>query len=102
MNIDFERSGGFTAIPQRLKVDTTNLEPEARENLEGLVAQAHFFDLPAKIPASGGGSDRFQYKLTIEDGQRQNHVESGEASLPAELQPLVQQLVLLARTNRIA
>ncbi len=100
MIIDFERSGGFTAIPLRLQVDTNTLSPDVRQNLEGLVAQAHFFELPAKIPSQAGGADRFQYKLAIQDDRRRNTVESGEASLPADLQPLVQQLSQIARTNR--
>ncbi len=100
MIIDFERSGGFAAIPLRLKVDTSTLEPDARQNLEGLVTQAHFFDLPAKAPAAPGGADRFQYKLTIQDGALHNSVEGSEAALPANLQPLIQQLSLMARTRR--
>ena len=100
MIIDFERSGGFAAIPLRLKIDTSTLAPDARKNLEGLVAQAHFFELPAKIPSQAGGADRFQYKLAIQDDRRLNSIEGGEASLPTDLQPLVTQLNQMARTSR--
>ena len=100
MIIEYERSGGFTAIPMHLSVDSSALEPAARENLEGLVARAHFFDLNAKIPVVAGGADRFHYKVTIQDDNRNNTVECGETNLPPELQPLIQQLNLIARTNR--
>jgi hypothetical protein len=100
MQIEFERSGGFTAIPLRLKLDTSSLEPGVQKTLESLVHQAKFFELPARLPTPGGGADHFQYKLSIQDNQRQNTVETGESSVPPDMQPLIQQLVMQARTSR--
>lgn len=100
MNIRFERSGGFTAIPVRLVVDTSQLDPAAGQTLVKLVEQSQFHSLPEKIPTPTGGADQFHYRLTVEDGGRSHTVETGDAGAPGSLQPLLQQLTLMARSSR--
>jgi hypothetical protein len=100
MIIRFERTGGFTAIPLRVVIDTTALEPGEHQNLRGLLDATGFFKLPARVPTPAAGKDRFTYKLTVENTQGSHTVEVGDAGLPETLQPLIQHLETLARTQR--
>jgi hypothetical protein len=100
MIIRFERTGGFTAIPLRLNIDVDQLAPDEHQNLRGLVENSGFFNLPVKLAAAGSGTDRFHYKLTVEESDHVHTVEAGDASLPEDLQPLIQHLTQLARSSR--
>ncbi len=100
MIIRFERTGGFTAMPLRLEIDTDVLEPTELQNLRGLVEHSGFFNLPVRLAAPNSGADRFHYKVTVEEIDRSHTVESGDAGLPEDLQPLIQHLTLLARSTR--
>ena len=100
MNIRFERSGGFTAIPMHLVVDTSRLDPAAGQALVKLVEQSQFYSLQDKIQSPSGAADQYDYRLTIEDGGRSHTVETGDVGAPATLQALLQQLTLMARLSR--
>jgi len=98
MKIQLERSGGFTGIAQRSSIDTDLLDAEEQKNLLEMVETAHFFDLPARIPASNVGADRFSYKLTITDKGRSHTIEFNEVNTPEDLSPLINRVTLLARS----
>lgn len=100
MIIRVERSGGFTGIPLRAVIDTRKLENEESRTLTKLLESAGFFNLPQSIQAKGGGADRFQYKLTVEEETRVHTVEVGETAGPAALQQLIQHVSSLARKMR--
>lgn len=92
MNIHFERSGGFAGLRATQDVDSTDLSPQERSELDRLVEAAHFFDLPADVRAAKPGADRFQYKLTMKDGSREHTVGIDEAATPESLRPLLRWL----------
>lgn len=100
MRIYYERSGGFAGLRQEITLDSQSIDAEEAGELQKLVEQAGFFDLPARITAPGTGADQFQYRITVESGPRRHTVEAGEASIPAALQPLLDRLAALARTKR--
>jgi hypothetical protein len=100
MIIHLERTGGFTGIPLRAVIDSATLDPAESRDLLALVESAGFFALPAQVRAPQPGPDRFQYVLTIEDTQRSHTVEIDETVIPAQLEPLLQQVTLLARKTR--
>ncbi len=101
MQIDFERSGGFTGIPLTVSVDTDTLSANEAYELKELVTVSNFFSQPAKItPSTAGGADQFSYKLTVKENRRQHTVETNEASAPAMLRPLLQRLTKMARSAR--
>lgn len=100
MILTFERTGGFTAIPLQLKLDTEELDIQERTLLHSQVAEADFFNLPDRGPTSEGGYDRFTFKLTVQTDQQNHTIEYGDASIPEPLQPLIDQLSLMARTRR--
>lgn len=89
MKIELERSGGFTGIPLRRSISSDNLPASEQTKLAGLVHASGFFDLPAEIPNSQPGADRFQYQISIEDGGVSHSVKVDEASLPDTLRPLI-------------
>jgi hypothetical protein len=97
MQIDFERTGGFAGMRLAATIDTATLPPDQADTLSGLIGDAHFFDLPAKIPAPANVADQFNYRVTIEAAGKRHTVAVSEASASPELQALLQQLTLLAR-----
>jgi len=62
-----------------------------------LVDASGFFDILAGSTSSPGRADRFQYKLTIEDGERQHTAEINESAAPDSIRPLLRRLTTLAR-----
>lgn len=89
MRIEFERSGGFTGIPFRRSVSTEDLPSGEQAKLSELVQSAGFFNLPSVISSPSPGADRFQYKISIESDDRSHTVQLDEASVPAQIRPLI-------------
>jgi emfourin len=100
MRIEFVRTGGFAGMHVAATVDTTKLPPDEARALQANVDAARFFDLPPTIASPAPGADRFQYKIAVEAEGRRHTVELGEAAVPESLQPLIQQLIALARSAR--
>jgi hypothetical protein len=100
MRIQFVRTGGFAGMRLAATIDSDQLPHEDAELLKEALDSADFFSLPAHLMAEGGGADRFQYEITVEEGGCQHTVQAGDESLPEDLQPLVRQLERLARTRR--
>ena len=98
MRIDFERTGGFAGMRLAAKLDTDTLPADQAGTLQGLIAEAKFFDLPAQIPAPPQVADQFHYRVTIEATGQRHTVDVGEAAASPALQALLQQLTLLARS----
>jgi emfourin len=92
MRVSLERSGGFANQPFRLELDSEQLTPALAQTLRELVDRAHFFDQPAEIRANQG-ADRFQYDLTVEDGERQHSVRLDDGAGPEALLDLVDWLM---------
>jgi hypothetical protein len=89
MKASIVRTGGFAGIQMTTTVDTDTLEPEDVRQLQQLVKSSEFFSLPATIVVSKSQPDRFQYKVTIEDGSKTHTVTVGETSLPSTIKPLL-------------
>ena len=98
IKIIFERSGGVAGMRTTTTVNTESLPPAEAQMLREMVDKAKFFDLPAVLAApKSNNADRFQYKLTVEVGNRRHTVETGEAAAPQTLQPLLTRLGEMAR-----
>jgi hypothetical protein len=96
VRIDFERRGGFTAVPLRTSVDTAALPPDEAHQFEQLVEDANVFSLASQTPQAGG-ADQFQYNLTVSQGATQHAISLGESQVPESLRPLLVRLTALAR-----
>ncbi|WP_341529204.1 protealysin inhibitor emfourin [Nostoc sp. UHCC 0302] len=97
MRISFERTGGFAGISKKTTVDTANLPFKEAKELPQLVEVADLFRLPEQITSPNPQSDRFQYKLTVEDNGKQHTVTVSEAALPGTLRPLIEWLNNIAQ-----
>ena len=102
MRINFERTGGFAGMRLSATIDTAALPADQASALQGAIDAAHFFDLPAQIPAPPQVADQFHYHVTIEAEGKRHTVDAGEASGSPALQELHQQLTSLARSARSA
>jgi hypothetical protein len=89
MRASLERTGGFAGMRMATSADSTALPDEDAKKLRQMVDQAEFFKLPETMAATKSMADRFQYKLTVEDGGRKHTVVVGEEAIPASLKPLV-------------
>jgi hypothetical protein len=89
MRISVRRSGGFAGIDEQVgTVETTALDPAARERLETLVRDADFFSLPAAVEGDVG-ADQFRYEISVDDGGRSRTVAfTGESGPAAALKRL--------------
>jgi hypothetical protein len=100
MRIYFERSGGFAGMLLSTTVDTDSLSQEEALYFQSTFEETGFFELPARLSAPQEGADRFQYRLTVETGERQHTVELSDASAPDDLRPLLDRLTSLARSRQ--
>ncbi|NJR50895.1 MAG: hypothetical protein HC780_16305 [Leptolyngbyaceae cyanobacterium CSU_1_3] len=96
MRVLFERTGGFAGLVMTATIDTATLLPPEANQVCQLVAAADFFNLPATI-ASPSQPDRFQYQITIEEGDRHHTVQVDESVMPDRLSPLVEWMLEAAR-----
>jgi len=92
MKIYFERSGGITGIKENVLLDTESLSPQESEEIQYLLNNVHFFDLPSKYQSSKQGADIHQYKITVEKPQAKHTVDITGFPLPSELIPLIEYL----------
>jgi hypothetical protein len=97
MQITLERSGGFTGMPLTIAVDSAQLPPDQAAQLRDWVAAANFFNQPAAAPTPAQ-PDRFEYCLTVQEGDRRHSITFGEAAMPPALRPLLSWL--MARANQ--
>lgn len=100
MHIQFVRTGGFAGLRLSTEIDGDSLSPAELQNLREALDTAHFFTLPEQMIDDTVGADRFQYEITVDEGDRQHTIVASESALPEEVQPLVSQLERLARSRR--
>jgi len=97
MKIHFERSGGLAGMRTVATLDTDSLPSDEARQIQAMVDNARFFDLPLKSPKPKKGADYFQYKLTVETEGRKHTVETNDATMQPALRPLIDFLVKKAR-----
>jgi len=102
MRISLERTGGFAGITKKTTVDTAELPANEAKTLPQLVEAADLFRLPERITSPNPQSDRFQYKLTVEDNGKQHTVTVSEAALPGTLRPLIEWLQNISQKKIIS
>jgi hypothetical protein len=101
--VTFKTSGGaafFPGLGRPTTIDSDGLAESDRLELEGLVREARFFELPDRIPPSAGAADYQTYSISIEQDGRVHAVTVSDAGITPALQALVQKLQLLVRKSR--
>jgi hypothetical protein len=97
MRIRVLRTGGFTGIALSGAVETGQLDPARRDDLERLVEETAFFTLPPALEAPEGGNDRFQYEITVEREGQSHTVTCGDAAMSEALNQLARLVLTLSR-----
>lgn len=100
MKITLEMSGGFAHLPalsRPLTIDTAQIEPQARAELEALVRQSRFFDQPLIGPTPAkGAADYRSYTITVLDGPRAYTIQLTDPITDVHLEKLVSRLRVIA------
>ncbi len=101
MTITLEMSGGFAHLPalsRPLTIDTAQIEPQARTELESLVHRSRFFDQPLHGPTPAkGAADYRTYTITVQDGPRVYSIQRTDPITDTNLEQLVSRLRVMAR-----
>ena len=97
MKIYFEQSGGLAGIDNNISIDSDSLVPEEASELQHLIDEARFFDLPSQPAASLHGADYLEYKITIETNNNKKYSLSiTDLTMPRNVGPLIRYLRLKA------
>jgi hypothetical protein len=97
LQIEFQRTGGFAGAILSTSVDAGELPQAEATELRDLVDRANLPSLAQRGRGGPGKPDRFQYDLTIEDGDRRYQVSLGETEVPEACRPLLDRLLEMAR-----
>jgi len=103
MKINFEMSGGFAHIPMLNKpimLDTKQIESRVANELESIVRNSHFFQLPRENKNSAKGAADYRiYTITIEDDSHVHTIQLTDPITDVNLERLVSRLQSIARTS---
>ncbi|HSS96907.1 MAG TPA: protealysin inhibitor emfourin [Terriglobales bacterium] len=92
MRVRFERSGGVAGITLAHDFDSADLSAEQTAELNRLVSEAQFFELPGKIRSAKATADLFQFTITVENGAEKHSIEFDQGAAPEKLRALAQWL----------
>jgi hypothetical protein len=84
--------GGFAVLPGLRKpvdIDLSAVPAAQAEEVQQLLEQANFFDLPDRIDPPAGAADYREYVVTADDGTRCHTVRCPDFAAPPELLALV-------------
>jgi hypothetical protein len=95
----FERTGGFMGRKVSVTIDLEDLPEEQAEELDELLDEADFFELPADL-TKPDIPDAFTYNITVFSDDEQHSVRVSDATAPDDLRPLLEELSNQARMQR--
>ena len=91
VRIHVVRSGGFAALRLERTLETEQLPQAQRHEVEHLVLEAGFFDLPERVVSRL--PDVMLYRVRIETHERSHEVTTDERTAPATLFALVERVL---------
>ncbi len=100
MHIDFTRSGGFAGMRLSCSLDTDQLPDDQASELNKLIGDSAFFELPEKMLPEKPQPDRFEYHVNVDAGDKSHAVMVSDAAAPDSLRPLLNYLTTLAIVRR--
>jgi len=100
VKVEFWRTGGVAGTRLTATLDTERLPPKEADRLRRLISTACFFDQPSSLKSSTSGADRFQYQVTVEEGDRIKKVEIDESCIPRTFQPIIDYLLNSCRARQ--
>jgi hypothetical protein len=89
MIIQFRRGSGFVGRSLDAEFSTEKLSSKDSSEIEELVRQATFFELPDTIKAPVPMPDDIRYRLTIKSADKTHTVVVDESASPVELKLLL-------------
>ena len=93
MRVEFQTEGGvayFPGLSKPVVVNSADLPKAQAAQLQQLIDNAHFFELPAASRAlPKGAADMRTYTITVEEGRRHSTVRLVDPIEDASLQALV-------------
>ncbi|HEY7019887.1 MAG TPA: protealysin inhibitor emfourin [Ktedonobacterales bacterium] len=91
MRVVLHQEGGFAGLARPpLVVDSTQLAPEQQRELDRLIVECNFFQLPADGPTpSEGAADYLTYILTVEREQQTHSIRVTDPVTDAALAALI-------------
>jgi hypothetical protein len=93
MKIYFEQSGGLAGIDNSVSINSDSLDAQEASELQRLVDNAKFFDLPSEPAAPLRGADYLEYKITIETNDNKKHsIKTTDLTVPPNVAPLIRYL----------
>ena len=99
MKITIKQSGGFAGeVKELLQLDTAQSAPSVGQQVEQIIRDAKFFDLPAVVQGDVG-ADFLRYEITVTDSGRQHTVVFQDDGGPktAAMKKLLESLLELRR-----
>lgn len=103
MKINLEISGGFAHIPglqKPIALDTRQMDSEVANELESVVRNSHFFELPIQNNSQAkGAADYRTYSISIEDGTQVHTIQLTDPIKDSNLQHLVSRIQSIARQS---
>ena len=91
MRVVLQQEGGFAGLVRPpLVVDSTQLAPEQQRELDRLIVECNFFQLPADGPTPPqGAADYVTYTLTVEREQQTHSIRVTDPVTDAALAALI-------------
>lgn len=104
VRVTVHRSGGFTGIDLEREADTASMPAGDAAELRRLVAEADLAELVPRLSAATspppGRADRFQYDVTVEEGDQAYRFTVHDGAVPPEVKPLLALVTRAGRTVR--
>ena len=88
MRISFERTGGFANVPLRAEINTEQMPPDRKQELERLIDKARPFDQPSHSQQASPTPDDYQYDVRIEDASGARTIHTTDSAAKDELKLL--------------
>ena len=74
MKVAIKQSGGYAGeVKDLLQLDTAQMEPSVSQQVERIIGDGKFFDLPAVVQGDVG-ADFLRYEITVTDSGQQHTV----------------------------
>lgn len=97
--IRFKRTGGAMGRDLSADFDLNELPGDESQRLHNLITESRFFSTPVD-QETVSRPDEFEYTVTIDAGHSMHTVHTTDTSMPDSLQPLVEELIQLAKATR--
>ena len=96
MQITVNKTGGFAGVNQQLgPVETSSLDSQVASDINRMLREVDFFNLPGSLGKTGQMSDAFYYAIHVVDGSRNHTVQMGDDSTGSAADKLHELIKLL-------